>query len=550
MRRALVASMLAITALAAFATPAGATWNDQGSGSAYSAAKSMPAGNAPTASVSGRNVSLNWSASSGSVPVDGYIVRRYSTGGAQQAIGADCSGTVAGLACTEHAVPAGAWRYTVTPTHLNWRGAESPQSAPVTVGAATLTLDSSTVSSLPATLTGQIANFITGQTVSFRLDDPSTGTVLSGSITPSPVPGDGSASVSVTLPSGTANGSHTIYAVGDQGDTASAPVTVAVPTTISTSTWDVRDASTGTESNQSEPHGFANDGRTATSGGLLGVFNPSRYLQFDYNAPLQSGLNVTGAQFNFNYAATGPGQSVCFYFEVRRISTGSVIGTHGSAGSPVDCQTGTTLKATTTSLPEVTSSDIADDLRVRVFVDNSLLGGITRDLATVSGTAASTPFALYETSLTDATGLTPTTTPWGLAAGGDGAFYQSAGNWPTAFSTSRYLKLTFPAYVPSGAPVSSVTFKHSYRSASLGTTCFYFEVYSGSTLIGTHGSAGSPVSCNSSSLSYVTDTVSLPEVNSAALANNVSIKLYLRNSAALGGASQHDLAELRITYVP
>jgi hypothetical protein len=85
---------------------------------------------------------------------------------------------------------------------------------------------------------------------------------------------------------------------------------------------------------------------------------------------------------------------------------------------------------------------------------------------------------------------------------------------------------------------------------SLGTTCFYFEVYSGSNLIGTHGSPASPVSCNSSPLSYVTDTVSLPEVSSAALANSVSIKLYLRNSAALGGASQHDLAELRVTYVP
>jgi hypothetical protein len=83
------------------------------------------------------------------------------------------------------------------------------------------------------------------------------------------VPGNGTASVSVTIPAGTANGAHTVYAIGDQGDTAGAPLTVAVPTTISTSVWDVRDASTGTESNQSEPHAFANDSRTATSGSLL-----------------------------------------------------------------------------------------------------------------------------------------------------------------------------------------------------------------------------------------------------------------------------------------
>ena len=114
-----------------------------------------------------------------------------------------------------------------------------------------------------------------------------------------------------------------------------------------------------------------------------------------------------------------------------------------------------------------------------MFVDNSLLGGITRDLATVSGTAAGTPFTLYETTLTDATGLTPSTTPWGLAASGDGAAYQSAANWPTSFSASRYLKLSFPAYVPSGATGQQRHLQALLRSATLGTTCFYFEVYSG-----------------------------------------------------------------------
>jgi hypothetical protein len=49
---------------------------------------------------------------------------------------------------------------------------------------------------------------------------------LAGSIAPNPVPGSGSASVSVTIPSGTAAGVHTIYAVGSQGSTAGATVTV------------------------------------------------------------------------------------------------------------------------------------------------------------------------------------------------------------------------------------------------------------------------------------------------------------------------------------
>ncbi len=546
-RWALIAAIAAV-ALAA-ADNAAASWQVAGAGSGYSGARAMPAGNIPAATVSGRNVSLSWPASSGAVPVEGYVVKRYDPSDDEQPVGANCSGTVSGTSCTEQGVPAGDWTYTITPARAAWRGAESAESSSVTVGEATLTLDSSSVSSLPTTLTGQITDFKSGQAVSFRLDDPSSGPSLSGGITPSPVPGDGTADVSVTIPASTANGAHTVYAIGDQGDVAGAPLTVAVPATISTSAWDVRDASSGTESNQSEAHGFANDGRTATSGSLLAGFDTSRYLQFDYNAPLPPGLGVSGASFNFNFAAGGGGQTACFYFEVRRVSTGNVIGTHGSAASPVDCQTGTTLKTSTTPLPEVSSSQIADDLRVRVFVDNSLLGGITRDLATVSGTAAGTPFALYETTITDTTGLTTNTTPWGLAASGDGAAYQSTNNWQTSFSGSRYLKLSFPAYVPSGVPVNSVSFSHAYRSATLGTTCFYFEVYSGTTLIGTHGSSGSPVSCNSSTSTYVTDTVSLPEVDTAAKADDLSIRLYLRNSTGLS-ASQHDLAQLQITYVP
>jgi hypothetical protein len=531
---------------------ASAGWSTGGSGSGYSGAKTMPAGNAPTASVSGRNVTVSWTAAGGAVPVDGYVVKRYDPADDQQPAGADCSGTVAGTSCTEHGVEPGDWRYTVAPARASWHGVESSKSGTATVAPAALMLDSSSISSLPSTITGQISGFKSGQTVSFRLDDPSSGPALTGSITPSPVPCDGTASVSVTVPASTANGSHTVYAVGDQGDVAGAPVTVAVPATISTSAWDVRDASSATESNASEPHAFSGDSRTATSGGLLSGFDPSRYLQLDYNSPLPPGLGASGASFDFDFAAAGAGQAACFYFEVRRISTGNVIGTHGDSGNPVACQTGTAIKSTATPLPEVDATQVADDLRVRVFVSNSLLGGITRDRATVSGTANGAPFRLYETKITDATGLVPNTTPWGLATSGDGAAYQSAAAWPTSFSASRYLKLTFPAYVPSGAPVSNVTFRHSYRPATLGTTCFYFEVYSQGNLIGTHGgpgNPGNPVSCNSSTSNYVTDAVSLPEVSSAAKADDLSIRLYLRNSTGLS-ASQHDLAELQVTYVP
>jgi hypothetical protein len=227
MRRGLVAISVAVAALTMVAS-ATAAWQSPGSGSGYSGTKTMPTGSTPSASVSNRKVTVSWSASTlpGGGAVDGYTIKRYNAGGALQAIGANCSGTIAALTCTENSVPSGSWRYTVTPVLANWRGTESAMSSTVTVASPVLTLDSSTVSCLPATVSGQITSFVDGQTVSFRLDNPTSGTVLSGTITPSPVPGSGTASVSVTIPSGTTDGSHTIYAIGSQGDTASAPLTV------------------------------------------------------------------------------------------------------------------------------------------------------------------------------------------------------------------------------------------------------------------------------------------------------------------------------------
>ena len=213
-------------------------------------------------------MTVNWSAPASGAPPTGYLVKRYDNSGTLQAIGAACSGTIATTSCTEAAVPAGTWRYRVTPANANWRGAESAASAAVTVSAPALSLSPASVTALPAALSGQITNFITGQTVTFRLDNPTSGTLLTGSIAPSPVPASGTANVSVTLPSGTAAGAHTVYAIGSLGDSASAPVTVLVPQTLVTSAWDLDDASAGgAEVNASDPVAFAADGRTRDDDG-------------------------------------------------------------------------------------------------------------------------------------------------------------------------------------------------------------------------------------------------------------------------------------------
>ena len=203
-------------------------WSSPGSGSAYAKAHTMPGGNTPTTSRSNRSVTVSWAQSSfsGGPAVGGYEVRRYTTAGVLQSIGSACNTTITALTCTEAAVPAGSWRYSVTPRQGLWRGTESAHSTAVTVPAAALTLSTAYVPAGPATVTGTISNFVPGQTVTYRLDNATTGTVLSGSITPSPVPASGTATVSVTLPAGTTSGSHTIFAIGSAGDVASRAVTV------------------------------------------------------------------------------------------------------------------------------------------------------------------------------------------------------------------------------------------------------------------------------------------------------------------------------------
>lgn len=211
------------------ASSAAAAWNADGSGRGYSKASSLPAVAAPTASSSGRNVTVSWTAPGGPTPVSGYVVKRYDSSNVEETVLAGCSGTVAGTSCTETAVPTGTWRYSVTALRGNWRGAESAKSADVTVAGPSLTLDTTTVNSLPTTLDGEISQFAAGQLVVFRLDDPTSGTILGGSITPGTIPLIGSADVSVTIPAGTSNGSHTVFAIGSSGDQASAAITVARP---------------------------------------------------------------------------------------------------------------------------------------------------------------------------------------------------------------------------------------------------------------------------------------------------------------------------------
>ena len=226
-RRRWIPLLVAVTTLVVH-SGALAAWLAAGLGTGAAQADSIPKASTPTASVSGRNVTVTWPAVKfiNGTNVSGYTVARYAADGTAQTIKTNCTGTISGLSCTERAVPSGSWTYSVKAHQSVWSGPESDKSGAVTVGSPSMAITSGTpVNSLPGAIGGTLSNFVTGQSVTFRLDSQS-GQTLTGSITPDPTPENGSSTFSVTIPSGTSVGSHALFAIGSDGDVASASFTV------------------------------------------------------------------------------------------------------------------------------------------------------------------------------------------------------------------------------------------------------------------------------------------------------------------------------------
>jgi hypothetical protein len=311
-----------------------------------------------------------------------------------------------------------------------------------------------------------------------------------------------------------------------------------------TSAWQLDDAATGTSSNKAWATAFAADSITQTTGNWTTAYTTTRYVDVDFNNPLPAGLSISGATLNVTFAESGGG-TTCYYFEMRTASSGAVIGTHGGTGSDIGCSSSTTLATVSTSIPEVATSDSGNDLRVRIYAKNTTSKALTLDRVTVTGSTYAA-FTLYGNLLTDASTAVPTTTNWGLASADTLNLY-TTGNWSTAFASTRLIKFTFPAYIPTGAVITAATFEVSYRpNTATNTACEYFEVYNSTTLLATHGNSTTPVSCNSSNITFQTDTVSIPEVDTVAEANAVVVKLYAKNSGSK--PIQFDSAFLKLTY--
>jgi hypothetical protein len=315
------------------------------------------------------------------------------------------------------------------------------------------------------------------------------------------------------------------------------------PTSEVSSAWELQDWSSGVLATTSDAWS-AVDARLFTSSTLTNAFGSTRFVELTLHKPLPTGAPVSAVTLNLTMAASGGG-TACVYAEVRRISTNELLGTQGSSTTPLACSSSTTQTTTTSALSYVTSSTVADDLKVKLFLRSSTGQRIAFDRVNVTGTMHSTTFTLQETSVVNSSSGTATTTQWSLATA-DTTSYSPSAAWPSTFSVGRYLRFNLPVVVPSGSTITGVTLRHAYASAVVSAqTCTYVEIYSGSTLIASRGSNTTPLSCNSTT-TQTTDTLTLTEVDTATEVNTLSVRVYVRNGSL--GQSRHGLLTATVSY--
>ena len=185
--------------------------------------------------------------------------------------------------------------------------------------------------------------------------------------------------------------------------------------TRDTTAFSVTDTSSGSSSDVSSGDAFAGDGRYFLTAAWPAAFDPSRYIELDLNSPLPAGLTVSGGQLSLRFAGDSGGTTACVYVEIRSASTGTLISSHGSSGSPLGCASGTSNITVSPSLNALTTTDIANDLRVRIYGRDSATGPIRLDQVAVSGATPYASFTLYPILTRDVHDGQTDLIPWGLA---------------------------------------------------------------------------------------------------------------------------------------
>jgi hypothetical protein len=197
-----------------------------GSGNASAKATTLGAGNQPSATVSGRDVTLSWSAFTNATS---YTVARsnVSPQSLSTTLNGTCAGNPTGTSCTdtgvvENGTAATNWTYTDTPNVHNWIGGASPASATVTVPGPTLSVGSTSVTSAGGTAnTVTVAHYFDNEVVTYCVDNDTTSCPVADQTSPTtatvPATGGTVTTTTLTLPAGLTGGSHTLYAKGSSG---------------------------------------------------------------------------------------------------------------------------------------------------------------------------------------------------------------------------------------------------------------------------------------------------------------------------------------------
>ena len=158
----------------------------------------------------------------------------------------------------------------------------------------------------------------------------------------------------------------------------------------------VQDVSSGVAVDGSSGDAFAGDGRYFLTRPWPMAFDGARYVEFDLNNPLPAGLGASNVAVALRLSGDAGTGSACIYGELRRASNGAVLASGGSPASPIGCTSGSS--ALVISLPLgalVPTTDVANDLRLRLYGRDSDGGALRIDQTSVSGETPYSTFTLY-----------------------------------------------------------------------------------------------------------------------------------------------------------
>ncbi|MFC8040873.1 hypothetical protein ACFUOZ_16095 [Paenarthrobacter sp. NPDC057355] len=306
--------------LVSFGGPAAsAFWGSVSSGTGAVKADSVVQGAKPTTSVSGTNVTVNWTASTTAAgrSVTGYSIGRYSsaTGGTRVAATGTCQGMIVALSCAEASVPAGTWYYTVTPVLSLWQGVESPRSAGTTPVTDTSPPNAPVINAV-ALINAALADKV-----------PVSGTAEANSSVTLTVSGAGGQPISQTLPvNGSGNWTGSTVDVRNFADG-----TINYSAKATDAAGNVSVAGTASSSKDATAPTVANVQLGNGTGGTVGKIDKGDTVTITFSEPLMASTICSAWTSNTGQTLSGDSQVKV------NISTGSVmtLSTPGCASSSV-----------------------------------------------------------------------------------------------------------------------------------------------------------------------------------------------------------------------